>query len=377
MAKRKNVYSTTVRTGERNEEGKEILKKLSAPTKKELEQKRRQFYLERDKGKQLTGNATFGFWADKWIDRKDGKVQPKTLQMYKGALNHINPVFGDVEFRDIKLMDFQDFVDDFTKTPSAHTGRKPSKATIKNLRQVAGWVAKFADANGVQGVTAFYDVEISKEAGKNKRRALTDEEITWIRETPHPCQLAAMIMIFAGLRRGELVPLLWSDIDLNAGTIYVNKSVWYETNQPHLKEGGKTAAALRVVPIPPVLVDYLKEYKRSGTVDSVLVCPNMQGKMHTLSTFKRMWDNYLELLNSKYARPPMNIERFTAHYCRHTFATLLYLQDIPPVTAMQYLGHSDIQTTVNIYTDLKGFNRAGLEQSFKEKLQREYKVRTA
>lgn len=377
MAKRKNVYSTTVRTGERNEEGKEILKKLSAPTKKELEQKRRQFYLERDKGKQLTGNATFGFWADKWIDRKDGKVQPKTLQMYKGALNHINPVFGDVEFRDIKLMDFQDFVDDFTKTPSAHTGRKPSKATIKNLRQVAGWVAKFADANGVQGVTAFYDVEISKEAGKNKRRALTDEEITWIRETPHPCQLAAMIMIFAGLRRGELVPLLWSDIDLNAGTIYVNKSVWYETNQPHLKEGGKTAAALRVVPIPPVLVDYLKEYKRSGTVDSVLVCPNTQGKMHTLSTFKRMWDNYLELLNSKYARPPMNIERFTAHYCRHTFATLLYLQDIPPVTAMQYLGHSDIQTTVNIYTDLKGFNRAGLEQSFKEKLQREYKVRTA
>ncbi len=390
MAKTESVQ-TTVYVG--MVDGQKKYKHVRAKNQRELNKKVREIKQAFEEGKAMQGNTTFGYWADKWIPEvKEPKgIQPKTLQMYKGALNHINPVFGDVEFRNIKRSDFQTFINDFTNTPSAHTGRLPSKATIKNLRQVAAWVAKYADSNGVQGVTAFYDVEISKNAPKQARRALTEEEIERIRETEHPAQIAAMIMTFAGLRRGELVPLLWSDIDLDAGTIYVNKSVWYETNQPHLKDGGKTAAAVRVVPIPPVLVEYLREYKRSGKVDSVLVCPSKSNKMHTLSTFQTMWNGYIKTLNYKYGfdvphdlsetkgkrNLPLMIEPFTAHYCRHTFATLLFLQDVPPVTAMQYLGHSDIQTTINIYTDLKTFNRASLEQSFKDKLKTDYKVRTA
>lgn len=384
-------FQTTVYIG--MVDGKKKYKHIRAASQRELNKKVRELKQAYEIGKDLQGNATFGYWSEKYmreVKEKKG-IAPKTLQMYRGALNHINPVFGDVEFKNIKRSDFQNFINDFTNTPSAHTGRLPSKATIKNLRQVAQWVAKYADSNGVQGVTAFYEVEISKNAPKAKRRALSEEELERIRETAHPAQIAAMIMCFAGLRRGELVPLLWSDIDLNAGTIFVNKSVWYDTNQPYLKDGGKTAAAVRVVPIPPVLVDYLREYKKSGAVDSVLVCPNKAGNMHTLSTFQTMWNGYIKLLNYKYgfAEPhdvsetkgkrdlPMMIEPFTAHFCRHTFATLLYLQDVPPVTAMQYLGHKNVQVTIDIYTDLKSFNRASLEQSFKDKLQGEYKVRTA
>ena len=73
----------------------------------------------------------------------------------------------------------------------------------------------------------------------------------------------------------------------------------------------------------------------------------------------------------------MKIERFTPHYLRHTFATLLYLQGVDIVTAKQLLGHADIKTTINIYTDLNTFNKATLSAQFNEKLVSDYAVRVS
>lgn len=47
------------------------------------------------------------------------------------------------------------------------------------------------------------------------------------------------------------------------------------------------------------------------------------------------------------------------------------------VTAKQYLGHSDIQTTINIYTDLENNSKISLSDSYKKKLKKEYKIKTA
>lgn len=70
----------------------------------------------------------------------------------------------------------------------------------------------------------------------------------------------------------------------------------------------------------------------------------------------------------------MSRETVLRQYLRHTFATLLYLQNIDMVTAKQILGHADITTTVNIYTDLKNFNKFTLSQSFIHKLNNEYAI---
>ena len=119
------------------------------------------------------------------------------------------------------------------------------------------------------------------------------------------------------------------------------------------------------------------------------VCVNAGGKMHTESSFKKMWQSYLLDLNVKYGYEnndvskydpkglPMRIERITPHYLRHTYATLLYLQGVDLETAKQYLGHSDIQVTSNIYTDLKNNQRFNLSESYKALLQNEYKIKRA
>ena len=102
-----------------------------------------------------------------------------------------------------------------------------------------------------------------------------------------------------------------------------------------------------------------------------------------------LWNDYMNTLNEKYGygkrteklkaklgvkQLPFIIEPFTAHYLRHTFATLLYLEDVDVVTAKQILGHSTISVTVNIYTDFEHINRFNLSDEYKEKLKNEFAI---
>lgn len=91
------------------------------------------------------------------------------------------------------------------------------------------------------------------------RRSLTKDEQRWIRETPHRAQTAAMIMMYAGLRRGELLALTWSDISLEHGTISINKAVEFVGGKPSVKNCGKTETAMRTIYIPSVLLGIVSE----------------------------------------------------------------------------------------------------------------------
>lgn len=381
-------YNTTVYCGTVN--GKVIRKYISASSSKELKRKVLKMKIELASGKDVYTNALFGVWADKWLNeyKIPSGIGNGTITQYKSAIKHLNRYFELTELKNINLSDFQQVINELAKN-NPNTNKPMAKASLENIKKVGTDIFNYAIANNISGVTNFFkNVRIPKNATVNKRRALTEIEQDRIINTPHRCQSAAMIMMFSGLRRGELIPLLWSDVDLSNKIIYVNKSVEYIDNKPIVKSGGKTSNATRIVPIPPILTSYLKDYKKKSNLLSQLVCSNASGKMHTKSSFNKMWNSYLVDLNVKYGYEhqdvskydpnglPMRIERFTPHYLRHTFATLLFLQDINVVTAKQYLGHADIQTTVNIYTDLEHNYLFNLSNSYKEKLDTIYKIST-
>ena len=95
---------------------------------------------------------------------------------------------------------------------------------------------------------------------------------------------------------------------------------------------------------------------------------NAQGKMHTESSWVRMWESYLSELNIRYGdfsqylkKPkskfdpggvPFVIPRITPHWLRHTYATMLYFAGVDVLTAKEQLGHADAHTTLQIYTHL-------------------------
>lgn len=424
----KKQYTTSVYIGTVN--GKAKHKHIRANSERELKRKVAEIKSGVAAGKDVYTKALFGIWADKWLNeyKKPSGIGTGTLTQYKSAITHLNRYFEFTELKRIKLSDFQCAINELAEN-NPNTNRPMAKASLENIVKVAAAICRYARSNDIAGAPDFFkDISITRNAPTHKRRALTEQEQNYILQFEHRCKPAAMIMLFSGLRRGELIPLQWSDIDLQNGFISVNKSVEFKNNQPTVKQGGKSAAAVRLVPIPQILIEYMQEYKTNSKVLSPLVCVNASGKMHTKTSFRKMWDSYIfdlninygyegienkksllsylrkvikdskqikridKLLNSdnvtneeitKYIKHnakeliPMRIEPFTPHYLRHTYATLLYLQNVDVVSAKQYLGHSDIQTTVNIYTDLKNNNRLALSDTYKNKLQQEYKITSA
>lgn len=384
-----DVFRTSVYLGTVN--GKKKYKSLYAKSKKELDQKVRKVKAEIEAGKNAYTKATFSVWADKWYNEIEVPkgISEKTLEQIKYNLKRLNESFGSYELKKINLSMFQIFINDLARE-NPNTGKPTAKRTLKGIKETAENVFSYASANNIAGVPNFFKfVSIPASAPEEKRRALTIDEQNMIINTPHDAQLPAMIMMFAGLRRGEVIPLEWSDIDLKKGIISVSKSVDMNKNKTSVKAGGKTKNAVRLVPIPPILIDYLTEYKKNTKVLSKNVCLSKSGKLYTYSAWRSLWSSYLTDLNAKYGYAgmsvnkfdphglPMKIEKFTAHYLRHTFATLLYLQNVDSTSAMQYLGHANIQTTVDVYTDIEHANKLGISDEYKRRLSEEYRIKTA
>ena len=153
-----------------------------------------------------------------------------------------------------------------------------SKRTIKAVYEISVSVLDLAIENRATDYNVFRNVKLpAKVKPAEERRALTDEEQEWIRTTPHRAQTAAMIMMYAGLRKSELIPLQWTDIDLSSKTIKIARFVEFSGNQAKVKNYGKSESAKRIVYIPDVLVEYLKGAEHDG----FLVCRTANDKMHS------------------------------------------------------------------------------------------------
>ena len=380
------IYQTSVYIGQVNGQAKRI--HLRGKDLKTLQSKVIAMKSELANGKDVYSKAVFDKWAVKWLteSKMSAGLSDGTITQYKSAITHINRYFGDRELKDIKMSDFQVMINELTQC-NPNTGRPMAKATLENIVKVASSIFRYARSNGVAGVPDYFkDIIISKKAIVTERRSLTLEEQDWIIDTEGECQMPAMIMLFSGIRRGELIPLTWADIDFNKKYISINKSVEFIRNQPVVKAGGKSSSATRLVPIPQILVDYLLNFIQTQKPKSKYVCARPNGKMHTKTSFRCMWERYIRDLNKRYGYHnidvsgfsssdlPLRIERFTPHYLRHTYATILYLQKIDVVSAKQYLGHADIQTTTNIYTDLENNSFLSLSKEYKKRLKHEYKL---
>lgn len=353
-------------------------KYVYAHSPKELSKKVTELKLQLGKGLDISAaNDTFERWSARWLKYKQVEVSHSRYCVLTFAVDKLAPI-ANMAICKIRLSDLQDIILDLYDDDYSYDTMSKVKSTAKQILQYA-IDNKVIDYNAAQGV---------KIPGKNSpsdRRALTAEEQLWIAApSDNRGHRAAMIMMYSGLRRGELIPLLWRDIDLDTKTIRVDKSVEIINGQSIVKSGAKSEAGVRTVYIPQVLADYLATVPRDN---NLLVCPDAQGRMMSAQAFTRMWESYMAELNYKYGdfsnvlvpdkqhpselvpyqKPksrfapeaiPKVIPHFTPHWLRHTFISLMYMAGVDIVTAQQQAGHSSVQTTLRIYTHLDGLYKA-------------------
>lgn len=360
-------------------DGKRRYKTVYGQTQKEADEKALQVKLALKKGINVTAERdTFGQWASRFQTAKEADgLSASQTNSYKNYCNTL-ALLNDIPISKIRTGDIQDIVNSLAEI-NPHTGRPTGKKTLIALKGTAEQIFGMAIEARVVEYNPATAVRIPRNAPQRHRRALTKDEQQWIIDTPHRAQRAAMIMMYAGLRRGELIALTWDDIDLKKKTIRVSKAVEMVGGKPRIKPP-KTQAGNRTIDIPQRLADFLAPLRRADFAQfpdvrpiNLRVCRSASGKMFTNDAWRAMWRSYLADLNVKYGfqgrvkklaankkiakdkkqgKLPMLIPNITPHWLRHTFATLLYLAGVDVLTARDQLGHADIKTTLAIYTHL-------------------------
>lgn len=172
---------------------------------------------------------------------------------------------------------------------------------------------------------------------KITREALTTGEYVHIlRQLPQlkaPDATLVAILAYTGMRRGEALGLQWTDIDLEAGLITIQRGVTFEANQPVIGTP-KSKAGYRPIPIVEALLPYL--HKPQTGINVI----GGGDKPITESTFDRTWQRIGKTID---------LHGATSHVLRHTYLTTLGATATNVKTVQAIAGHADIQTTMNRY----------------------------
>ena len=304
-------------------------------------------------------------WGNLFLYKKQGEVSIGHFKSLQSNINHINIFFGNRTINSVRALE----IDEFLKSPrlvSFITGRQLSKKTLTSIRNTFISIYDFANENEVFIHNPARGRKIPRKAPQTKRWPLHDYEIDLVENSEGTrMYLSALILLHTGVRRGELIPFEWTWFDLNKCVIKINQSVYQDGNRFIVQDCLKTDAGERIVRFPARMCEIIKKERLKS--NSKYVCCKKDGSLHTPTSWKSAWQSYLNQLNFMYWNAedkysdtnkynpkgyPKSIH-ITPHMFRHTYATMLYISGTELLDMKYLLGHSDIKTTLQIYTHIQ------------------------
>ena len=157
-----------------------------------------------------------------------------------------------------------------------------------------------------------------------------------VKESKKDKMRGVILCLYTGLRIGELLALEWADVDLQSGSLTVNKSC-HDTPEGLAVEKPKTFSSNRVIPLPKQLLPYLKEWRKKSRSPRVI---NDGGKEISVRSYQRSFELLLK-------RAGVRHKGF--HSLRHTFATRALECGMDVKTLSEMLGHKNPAVTLTRY----------------------------
>ena len=364
-------YRANVFTGKIDEFGKREYIAVYARTEQNL----------KDKISEIRDSVNKGTYADdkkmkvkglaeKWYMTEKAVCGIRSKEMYdRLTYKHIIPAIGEIRLRELKKSDVQKMIND----------RADKRRTCEQLKMATIQMLDFGIEDGLLYKNVALKVSLPPKL-KSEKRALNDLEKKAIKKANFTEKEKAFIyiLLYCGLRRGEILALSQADISLVTKKINISNVVTFDISKPVLKFMPKTESGFRSVPITleleKVLAPYLDNLKTYYLFESV------NGGLMSKSTYDDFWKRILEKINvaaggtatkkvninaskkdndnkpikAKYKeiKGLQVIHGLSAHVFRHNYATMLYYANVPIKDAQYLLGHSNIKITLDIYTHL-------------------------
>lgn len=323
----------------------------------------------------ITLNDLYHIWKDVKRGIKDVTFQ-HYCYMYE---KFVESSIGKLRLAIIKKTDIKRFYISLAEV------QKVSLSTVSNVHTVIHQIFSMAvEDNYIRfnpSEQALRELKKEQRFSSEKRTALTAEQqkifldylITHKKHTFRYPIFA--VMLGTGLRVGEATGLRWEDVDLDKGVIDVNHSLSYYRRRT-AEQGGKagycftvnspkTQASKRKIPI----LDFVKEaflmerhYQEEADIHceseidgySDFVFLNSRGKVYNQMSLDKAIDYIIRECNSELVaqgKTDLLLPHFSCHSLRHTFATRMCEYGVNVKVVQDVMGHTDISTTMNIYTD--------------------------
>jgi integrase len=327
--------------------GKRLQKDVYGDTQGEVVSKLAELRIQAaTSGKSLVSKDSTEGFINRWLDdHLTVNRSPKTVQEYRGVLiRHVLPHIGNVRLNQLdgeRLARWQ-----------ASLARKGVSndirfRTVKILRTALNYAVKMRllPFNPAMAIDR-------PKIQKKEMRTLEPEDVARLIKVCKKERLgdAVILAVTTGLRKGEILGLQWSAVNLSERVLVVRYTLEEMPNSRRLKEP-KTQAGRRMVSLDPVAVAALEQRLKKAMeegfdTDTVpTVFPNELGGFQHGSNFdRRVWHPI-----RKAAKLP---EDFHFHELRHTHVSLSLAAGIDLKTIQQRVGHADYSLTANTYSHL-------------------------
>ena len=321
-------------------------------------------------------NLTVNDMYNSWIQLKRG-LKENTFSNYKYMYKmFVEPDFGKNRITDLKRSDVRGFYNFLAEEKHVQINTIDSIHTV--LHQVLEIAVEDDYLRYNPSDNALKELKKAINFEVEKRRALTvsEQEIfeAFLRKKGqyHRWYPVFTVMLWTGMRVGEITGLRWCDIDLEEGSINVNHTLVYFDKRAEERctfaiNTTKTKAGERSIPmLPKVKEAFLmeKEYQRECGVKSESVVDGYQdfifvnrfGNVQHQGTLNKalrriIRDCNFEILDKSNQEDAIILPKFSNHSLRHTFTTRMCEAGVNIKAMQEILGHADAETTMDIYAE--------------------------
>jgi integrase len=250
----------------------------------------------------------------------------------------IKDTFGGERLDRITLQDVQEFVDELD-------ARAVNPSTIESTILPLRLVYRHARGKGIVHADPTDGLELPEKDRGRRVPSSPADAAALLATAPEQDRAIWATAMLAGLRRGELMALRLTDVDLKAGRLRVERSYDPAAREFRLP---KSRQGRRNVPISSTLAPYLRPLVLERRGADLLFGPNPNRPF----TARPTQDHADDAWNRA------GLERVTLHACRHLYASMSIAAGVNAHALFTYMGHSGIQVTIDLYGHLFPGNEA-------------------
>ncbi len=286
-----------------------------------------------------------------YIKSKEKELSPNVYQSYMECWKIMKKHFGNkLKLKDVTYHHIEDYYDYLKNT------RKNKNITIKHHAVILSPALRLAYRDDLIAKNPYeFMPKIKKE--KSKMQYYNKEELEKLFEVTDksPLKLIVRVAAYYGFRRSELVGLKWDAIDFKNKMITIKHKVLHVNNKFYLSDTLKTTASHRTLPLLPEIESLLVERKEEIEKNKELFKKSYNHKYDEYVFVDDIGDLINPDIISNRFRTLLrknHLKHIRFHDLRHSCASLLVASKVPMKNIQEWLGHSNFNTTADVYSHL-------------------------